>query len=183
MATKLDPLYLQSLSDNQLADLHHKSGASNPFLVLIEQEWKRRVRIDQHKFNEQLLEEQLRSSHNLSSNQASLAKSLHRQQSDLTREIHQKQTRTIITIACIAAVSTILAALLGAGFGFYLSTTNSSKLPQSEPKMETKISATKSPKIQEATALKNASTPNPTLNQTTSGGVESSKVTKKKLGK
>ena len=179
MTTNLDPLYLQSLTDNELADLHHKNGATSPFLVLIEQEWRRRIRLDQHRLSEQLLDKQIEFNKYISFSQDSLATSIHNKQAKLAREIHKKQTRTTIAIACIAGISTILAALLGAGFGFYLSTTNSPKISLSEPKMETTISATKSSKIQKANALTNVSSPNPTLNQTTNRGVESGKVIKK----
>lgn len=156
--TNMDPTLLPSLSDSELADKQHGRPIDDPLYILVEQEWQRRTRAEQHKLNTDIILNQHK----------------------LNEQLFEKQSKLTITIAKTGAVATILAALLGAGFGFYLSITSSPKLPQAELKRETTISATKSPKTQTATALKKASSPNPPLNQTTNGGVYSNKVNTKK---
>jgi len=60
---------------------------------------------------------------------------IHEKQSGLVRELNEKQAKTTITIAYIAGTATILAALLGASFGFYLKTT----IPQASIQQTTKV--------------------------------------------
>ena len=136
----------------------------------------------EHKFHQDLTDKQDKLSRDLLQKQLVSSESIFKQQSALTRELHRKHTKTIYIIAGIATVTSIFATLIGIWLGFHLKTTKPPELPQLTPKTETTISGTKSPEIQAASVLRNVSSPNPTLNQTTNRGSDSDKVTKKKLG-
>jgi hypothetical protein len=154
MTTRLDPDFLPSKTENELADLQHGCSIDNPLYILVEQEWQRRARAEQHKLNTDIILNQHK----------------------LNEQLFEKQSKLTITLAIIGASATILAALLGVWFGSYLSTTNSPTLPLPEPKTEMTISAPKLSNTQAESALTNASSPNPTLNQTTNDGIKLDKV-------
>lgn len=173
--------------------------ANNHFLQQKGQAFSVGLMKEQHKLNEELLEKQLRANHNLSSDQSAAANRLqetqiklsleiHQKQADLTREIYDKQSR----LTLLLIVASIFAAVLGGASGAYFATKFQSQPQTTKPiqheqsiqsqAVEKTSAHQKKPSETSAQAeavSTNASSPNPTLNQTTSSGVKLDKVTKK----
>jgi Fe2+ transport system protein B len=175
----------------QPSDLCHaiaQLGGTSSDFEIIKLVLKNKSLEEQHSLNEQLLEEQLRANHNLASDQSSSARRLHDKQAELTREIYQKQEDLTLEIhGKQIALSKKLAifAFIGALLGALIAATASMGTIYLQAKMKNtvsqEVSASQSSALHKKTAeplpqkediSTNASSPNPTLNQTTNRGVK-----------
>jgi len=96
---------------------------SNDHYILADVEWKRRNLEEQHNLNLELLK-----------NQHELNLQILEKQSDLSRELHKKQSKLLKFSIC----ATLMAAIIGTGFGFYLEHNWSEKKPKVPQKINLK---------------------------------------------